>query len=85
MQKKTKSLLEELDSLYKEKNSAHVLENRIYNAIVSAIQILDEVETKYTPDETDNLKRKFLNAIKNKDATKFKNAFRKMNKKPVIR
>jgi hypothetical protein len=38
MQKKTKSLLEELDSLYAERDQRHVIENRAVNIIAGAIR-----------------------------------------------
>ena len=77
MQKKTRSLLEELDSLYLERDKRHVIENRASNIISSAIRLLEEIEHNYTPEQAENLTRKLLNAIKLKDPGKFTRPVRK--------
>jgi hypothetical protein len=77
MQKKTRSLLEELDSLYLERDKRHVIENRANNIISSAIRLLEEIESSYTPEQAENLTRKLLNAIKLKDPGKFTRTVRK--------
>lgn len=77
MQKKTRSLLEELDSLYLERDKRHVIENRASNIISSAIRLVEEIESTYTPEQAENLTRKLLNAIKLKDPGKFTRTVRK--------
>lgn len=77
MQKKTRSLLEELDSLYLERDSRHVIENRANNIISSAIRLLEEIEVTYTAEQAENLQRKLLNAIKLRDPGKFTRTVRK--------
>jgi hypothetical protein len=64
MQKNTRSLLEELNSMYVEKDRRHVIENRANNIISSAIRLMEEIDSSYTPEQADNLQRKLLNAIK---------------------
>ena len=77
MQKKTRSILEELDALYVERDNRHVIENRAGNVIASAIRLLEQIEKTYTPEQADNLTRKLLNAIKLKDPGKFTRTVRK--------
>lgn len=77
MQKKTRSLLEELDAMYVERDKRHVIENRASNVIASAIRLLEEIDTAYTPDQAENLHRKFLNAIKLRDPAKFTRTVRR--------
>lgn len=77
MQKKTRSLLEELDALYIERDNRLVIENRASNIIASAIRLLEQIEETYTPDQAENLTRKLLNAIKLKDPGKFTRSVRK--------
>jgi hypothetical protein len=77
MQKKTRSLLEELDSMYVARDSRHVIETRASNIITSAIRLLEEIETTYTTEQAENLTRKLLNAIKLKDPGKFTRSVRK--------
>ena len=47
MQKKTRSLLEELDSMYIERDQRHVIENRASNVIASAIRLLEQIDSVY--------------------------------------
>lgn len=77
MQRKTRSLLEELDTLYLERDKAHILESRASNVIASAIRLLEQIESSYTPDHAENLTRKLLNAIRTKDPARFARSLRK--------
>ena len=78
MQKKTRSILEELDALYVERDRRHVLESRATNLINSAIRLLEQIEQDYTTEESENLQRKLINAIKLKDPGKFTRSVRRI-------
>ncbi len=71
MQKKTRSLLEELDSLYIERDRKVLIENRATNVIESAIRLIEQIESEYSAEQAENLTRKLLNAIRTNDAGKF--------------
>ena len=77
MQKKTRSLLEELDAMYIERDQRHVIENRASNVIASAIRLLEQIDESYSPEQAENLKRKLLNAINHRDPGKFTRSVRK--------
>ena len=77
MQKKTRSLLEELDAMYIERDQRHVIENRAANVIASAIRLLEQIDESYAPEQADNLKRKLLNAINQRDPGKFTRTVRR--------
>ena len=77
MQKKTRSLLEELDSMYVERDSRHIIETRASNVIASAIRLLEQIDANYTTEQADNLTRKLINAIKLRDPGKFTRSVRK--------
>jgi len=77
MQKKTRSLLEELDAMYIERDQRHVIETRASNVIASAIRLLEQIDESYTPDQAENLKRKLLNAINQRDPAKFVRSVRR--------
>jgi hypothetical protein len=77
MQKKTRSLLEELDSLYTEYDNRHIIENRATNIIDSAIRLLEQIDSTYSPEQAENLTRKLINAIKLRDPGKFTRTVRK--------
>jgi hypothetical protein len=77
MQKKTRSLLEELDSMYIERDQRHVIENRASNVIASAIRLLEEIDSSYSAEDAQNLQRKLLNAINQRDPAKFTRTVRR--------
>jgi hypothetical protein len=77
MQKKTRSLLEELDSMYVERDQRHVIENRAANIISSAIRLLEQIDSSYSPEDAQNLQRKLLNAINQRDPGKFTRTVRR--------
>jgi len=77
MQKKTRSLLEELDAMYIERDQRHIIENRAANVIASAIRLLEQIDESYAPDQAENLKRKLLNAINQRDPGKFTRTVRR--------
>ena len=75
MHKKTRSILEELDSIYQEhhaeKDRRYVIESRAHNVIASAVRLVEQIESSYPSEQAENLVRKLLNAIRTKDAGKF--------------
>jgi hypothetical protein len=77
MQKKTRSILEELETLYAERDQRHVIENRAANIIASAIRLLEQIDSSYTAEQAENLQRKLINAIKLRDPAKFTRTVRR--------
>ena len=77
MQKKTRSLLEELDSMYVARDSRHVIETRAANVIASAIRLLEQIDSTYDSESAKNLQRKLINAINLRDPGKFTRTVRK--------
>lgn len=81
MQKRTRSILEELDSIYTERyadrDRRYIIESRANNVIASAIRLVEEIESSYPADQAENLVRKLLNAIRTKDAGKFTRTVRR--------
>ena len=77
MQKKTRSILEELETLYTERDNRHVIENRASNIIASAIRLLEQIDASYAPEQAQNLQRKLINAINQRDPGKFTRTVRK--------
>ncbi len=77
MQKKTRSLLEELDAMYIERDQRHVIETRASNVIASAIRLLEQIDETYSPEQAENLRRKLLNAINQRDPAKFVRSVRR--------
>ena len=77
MQKKTRSILQELESLYVERDQRLLIENRATNVIANAIRLVEQIEAEYDAEAAENLTRKLLNAIRTKDAGKFSRSVRR--------
>lgn len=81
MQKKTRSILDELDAIYEDRyadrDRRYIIESRAQNVIASAVRLVEQIEANYTPEQADNLVRKLLNAIRTKDAGKFTRSVRR--------
>ena len=77
MQRKTRSLLEELESLGQNRDTKHVIENRAQHIITSAINLLEMINKYYESDKAQILERKLLNAIKTRDQSKFSKSIKK--------
>lgn len=71
MQKKTKSILEELDSLRLHKEKENVIETRANHIIMGAINLLNFIKENYNTDHAEELERRFLNSIRTQDSAKF--------------
>jgi hypothetical protein len=75
MQKKTRSILEELESIHEEKyadrDRRYIIESRASNVIASAIRLVEQIESTYGPEQAENLVRKLLNSIRDRDPGKF--------------
>lgn len=79
MQKRTRSLLEELDSMYIERERDLVIESRAANIIAGAINLLEQIDASYSQEQAENLTRKLLNAIRTRDTGKFARTVRRSN------
>lgn len=79
MQKRTRSILEELEDLHIEKDKSHIIRSRADNLIESAGRLLDLVAESYSEEEAENLTRKFLNSIRTRDGRKFQRSLKKIN------
>ncbi len=81
MQKKTRSILEELDSIYTERHTdrdrRYIIESRASNVIASAIRLIEQIEQSFPAEQAENLTRKLLNAIRDRDAAKFMRTVRR--------
>mgnify|MGYP000529429980 CR=1 FL=1 len=77
MQRKTRSLLEELEDLGKNRDTKHIIESRAHNIITSAINLLEMINKNYDPEVAAILERKLLGAIKARDQSRFSKSIRK--------
>lgn len=77
MQKKTRSILEELDSMHFQRDKQYIIESRASNIITSAIRLIEQIEAQYSTEDAEVLTRKLLNAIKAKDPGRFSRSLKR--------
>lgn len=78
MQKRTRSILSELDELLTHKDKDNLLESRANNIINGAINLIKYIHETYEPEQAGELERRLLNAIKGQDPAKFTRGVRKL-------
>lgn len=78
MKLKTRSILQELNELAEVRNKDALYESRATNIINSAINLLESLHKHYTPDQADELERRFINAIRGQDPAKFTRGVRRI-------
>ena len=78
MQKRTRSILTELDELLTHKDKDNLLESRANNIINGAINLINHIRENYDVETAAKLENRLLNAIKGQDPTKFSRGIRKI-------
>ena len=84
MQKKTRSIFEELDGIYtdryaKKQERGYIVESRASNVIASAIRLMEQIDSMYDKEQSEDLQRKLLNAIRLRDPNKFSRPVKRAN------
>ena len=78
MKLRTRSILQELNEMAEVRNQDQLFESRATNIINSAINLLESIHKQYTPEQADELERRFINAIRGQDPAKFTRGIRKI-------
>ena len=78
MKKRTRSLLEEINSLAPRKDKTSILESKGNNAISSIINILEMIDANYDVDTAADLQKRIMLSIKNRDPERFNRAVKKI-------
>ena len=82
MERKTRSLLEELEALGSNRDTKHVIESRAHNIITSAINLIEMINKHYDPEKALILEKKLLASIKYKDQARFAKSLKKNDETP---
>ena len=78
MQKRTRSILDELDSLLTHKDKQNLVESRANHVIRGAINLVNYIRENYDAEQAAELERRLLNSIRSQDAAKFTRGVRKI-------
>ena len=71
MQKRTRSLLDELTNVSFAKDKENIVESRASHIIESAIRLLSFIKENFDPETAYKLEKRFHSSIKNMDSSKF--------------
>ena len=80
MQKKTRSLLDELDIFVSKRDNNSLVENRANNVINSAINLLQHIRENYDAETAANLEKRLLNSIRTGEQEKFTRGIRRVKR-----
>ena len=78
MKRRTRSLLEEINSLAPKKDKTALLESKGNNAISSIINILEMIDSNYDADTAQDLTKRIMLSIKNRDPERFNRGVKKI-------
>jgi hypothetical protein len=78
VQRKTRSILEELNAISAKKDSEAVIESRATHVIDSAINLLQLIKENFDQESAYELERRLINSIKSADPAKFTRGIRKL-------
>jgi hypothetical protein len=78
MKKRTRSILQELNTVGRSRNNDHLIEATGNNIIESAINLLNRIAETYDDETANELERRFLKSIRTGDARKFKRTMHKI-------
>lgn len=81
MQKKTRSILDELSEMNvsrtRAKDNAYIVESRAAHVIQGAINLINHIRECYDDDTALDLERRLLNSIRSQDSAKFERGIRR--------
>jgi len=78
--RKSRSILEELNSISVDRSKDYVVENRGEHVINSAINLIEQLENNYDEKIAKDLTNRLINSIRSKDIKKFSRGIRKVIK-----
>ena len=78
MRKRTRSILEELNSIHGKRDNDQMIDTTANNIIESSINLLSRIHEQYDIETASELERRFLNSIKSGDPKKFRRSMQKI-------
>ena len=78
MQKRTRSILDELDNMLAYRDKDNLVESRASHVIQGAINLINYIKENYDSETALELERRLLNSIRSQDVTKFTRGIRKI-------
>ena len=77
MQKRTRSILDELANMSVTRDRENLVESRASNVIAGAINLINYIRENYDAEVSAELERRLLNSIRAQDPSKFSRGIKK--------
>jgi hypothetical protein len=78
MKKRTRSILEELNNLHRDRDNDSLIATTGTSIIESAVNLLSRIDEQYSEEEALDIERRFLNSIRTGDTKKFRRGIQKV-------
>jgi hypothetical protein len=78
LQKRTRSILDELDNMLAHRDKDNLVESRASHVIQGAINLVNYIKENYDAETALELERRLLNSIRTQDVSKFTRGIRKI-------
>ena len=78
MQKRARSILDELATLNVHKDRENLVESRATHVIQGAINLINYIRENYDAEQAAELERRLINSIRTQEPEKFKRGVRRM-------
>jgi hypothetical protein len=78
LQKRARSILDELDTLLTHKDRESLVESRATHVIQGAINLVNYIRENYGAEQAGELERRLLNSIRTQEPDKFRRGVRRM-------
>lgn len=79
MKKRTRSILDEINSISNHNDRKYLVENTASNVIASAGNLIGLINETYEPEAANDLIKRLINSIRTQDATKFQRGIKRAN------
>jgi hypothetical protein len=78
VEKRTKSLLEEINSISPKRDKTQLIESRGTNALGAIINLLEMIDSNYDTETAEDFQKRVLLSIKSRDNTRFLRGIKKL-------
>jgi hypothetical protein len=79
LQKRARSILDELDTLLVHKDRENLVESRASHVISGAINLINYIRENYNAEQAGELERRLINSIRSQEPDKFKRGVRRIS------
>jgi hypothetical protein len=79
MKKRTRSILEEINTISRGRDRKYLIESNASNIIASAINLIEMISESYDEETANDLTKRLVNSIRSQDIKKFERGIKKAN------